>query len=159
MRKHKYIIIAVVAIVVLIVIAFLVNLCLFNALKNNKVNILEQHGVKTTEILKLEKLEHSPEQQYLKYTTFCSKTKFMYGIYSLGYKVHCLYDDGNKQIEYDLYEVDWARTYAEDESFYIFSAETLFETKHILVLDKSDKDNLELVWRDLGLLIDYQFAL
>ena len=31
------------------------------------------------------------------------------------------------------------------------------KTIHILVLDKKDKDDLGLVWNDLGLVIDYQF--
>lgn len=158
MRKSVIvIIIAAVAIIVLIATAFLANIMMFNGLKNNKINILEQKGTKTADCLKFENTPHSPEQQFLKYTSLGPKTKYKYGIYTLGYKVHCVYIDDNKEIEYDLYEVDWARVYAEDDSKYIFAAETMFETIHILVLDKKDKDDLGLVWNDLGLVIDYQF--
>ena len=151
-KKSIIIIITIGVLIFALVGAYLINLSLFNELTEHPVNILEYKGISTKDSLKLETNPHSAEAHFLQYTTLSEKRKYNYGIYHLGYKAHCIYDDGNKKIEYDLYEVNWVRVVVNaNEIFYVKEVETLFETKHILVMDIKDKDDFVLVWRDLGL--------
>lgn len=152
MSKKRIIIVSVILfIIVTVVIASLINISMYNDLLDNPINIIERNGIRTKDTFKIEKISDELNHKTLAYTTLESKRKYYYGGYVLGYKAHCIFNDSENIVEYELYEVNWARVYAKiDGDYYIHEAITLFETKHIVVMNKDDEKYFNIIWSDLG---------
>jgi len=150
-RKIVIIVVLIVLVIVLVASAFIINLVLFNNLKNNKIDVTKLKGISTNSTLEIESDPSYVSKQKIEKINFGEKRKYMYGIFSLGFKVDCTYDAGDKLINFELYEVDCFRTYAEDaEGYYIFAGRGLFETQYIVKMRYEDSEYLLTILSCLG---------